>query len=474
MTSNYLKNKKSKLALLITLGGILAGILVGILVGFNALYVIALIVVITSLILFFFSFEMTVLSLLIIRSSLDILSDYQIPTAFALGIIALTLMYVTIQLLTNKPVYTDKFWWFLVAWLVTQGLWVILLPLGGLGLGGWALSIAVREWVRLFSWIIIYLLILQLKDKINPHKIVTSLFLGLVIPLTVAFLQILVPSSLLPSILVYENDIFEAGTRINATFGHPNTFTTFTFLFLGLTYWKQQHSKNRKLWLILLGIVAFFFVSTKALVGLMMLATFLFCIFSRNANIINIIGGIILFVFVIGLFASTEFGQERLGSIAQTPLLNPDIDIWKAIMLSKTDGNSFNWRLAQWAYLLGQWQQYPLLGFGLGTGKYISTNGLEPHNEYLRALIEGGIMGLIIFFIFLGGQIIYLFKVMRSSFDNKMKQDLAFTLMAILLGLCVGMITENIWTHTTLFFYWWTILALMSWDWDNNEKSSNH
>ena len=470
MTSNYLKNKQSKLAFLIALGGVLGGLLVGILVGFNPIYVMALIIVIASLVFFFLSFEMTILSLLIIRSSLDILSDYQIPTAFALGIIGLTLMYVIIQLLTNKPVYTDKFWWFLVAWLVTQGLWVVLLPLGGLGLGGWALSIAIREWVRLFSWIIIYLLILQLKDKIAPQKIVTSLFLGLIVPFSVAFLQIALPSSLLPSILVYETDIFEAGTRINGTFGHPNTFTTFTFFFLGLTYWKQQHSKNRKPWLILLGIVAFFFVSTKALVGLMMLATFIFCIFSRNANIINIMGGIILFVFVIALFGSTEFGQERLGSIYQTPLLNPEIDIWKAIMLSKTDGNSFNWRLAQWTYLLGQWQQYPILGFGLGTGKYISTNGLEPHNEYLRALIEGGIMGLIIFFIFLGGQIVYLFKVMLSSFNNKMKQDLAFTLISMLLGLCVGMITENIWTHTTLFFYWWTVMSLMSWDWEAKEK----
>lgn len=471
MTPNYLKNKTSKFALLITLASIIGGILVGILVGFNALYVIALIIVISSLILFFFSFEMTILGLLIIRSSLDILSAYQIPTAFALGIIGLTLMYVIIQLLTQKPVYTDKFWWFLVAWLVTQGLWVILLPLGGLGLGGWALSIAIREWVRLFSWIIIYLLILQLKDKIAPQKIITALFLGLIAPFTAAFLQITVPSSLLPSILVYETDIFEAGTRINGTFGHPNTFTTFTFLFLGLTYWKQQHSTNRKPWIILLGIVAFFFVSTKALVGLMMLATFLFCIFSRNANILNIIVGILLFVFVIGLFASTEFGQERLGSIAQTPLLNPDIDIWKAIMLSKTDGNSFNWRLAQWTYLLGQWQQYPILGFGLGTGKYISTNGLEPHNEYLRALIEGGVMGLVVFFIFLGGQLTYLFNIMRSSFNNKIKQDLAFTLIAILLGICVGMITENIWTHTTLFFYWWTIFSLLSWDWEGDSKS---
>ncbi len=472
MSFNFSKSRSriQSLTPWIILGGIISGILIGFLVVINPIYLLALILVIFGVTAFFLKFEITVLTLLIIRSSLDIFSDYQIPSAFALAVIALTVIYIIIQLFTRQPLITDKVWWFLAFWLILQGLWVILLPLGGLGLDGSYLSLAIREWIRLLSWVTIYLLVIQLKGKIAPQTIVSLLFLGLVIPCTVAMVQIILPSSVLPSFLVvYPSGAFDIGSRINGTLGHPNTFTTFTFLFMALTYWKQSHTKNRQLWLIVLGIVAFFFVGAKALFGLMMLGTWLLCHFVRRASLLNIFGGLILFGLVIALFASTPFGQERLGSLSQTPIFNPDINLWTGILTSKWDGNSFNWRLAQWHYLLQQWQNYPLLGYGLGVNKLISANGLEPHGDYVRFLVETGVIGFMVFLGFWWGQLAYLFHLMRTSIPGSMKQDFCFTLVSIMIALSIGMITENIWSHTTLFFYWFTFLAIAGWDW-NEEK----
>ena len=465
MWSNNHRSSSSSLALWIGMGGVLIGVVAGLLVGMTPLLLALALVAIAIVIYFLACFEQAVMGLLILRSALDLFSSLQLPAVFAIGLIGLTLLYITVKLLTGQTVQTDKFWWLLAGWVVLQGLWVILMPLGGLGLDGSYLSSAIREWIRIFSWLIVYLLLMQLKDKISPHKVISLLFLGLVIPLTIASIQVVLPPSLLPSILVYQTTVIEAGSRINGTFGHPNTFATFLFLFLALTYWKQSHCQKRAPWLILLGVIAFFLVSTKALFGLVMLATFLVCLLTPRLNLLNLIGAIVLFAFIIGLFASTEFGQERLGSIAETPLLNPDIDIWRAILLSKTDGNSFNWRLAQWHYLLGQWQQFPFLGYGLGTSKYISTNGLEPHNDYIRALLEGGIIGLITFLAFIGAQMVRLVQLFRAAPRGGAQRDLCLTLLAVLIGLSVGMITDNIWAHTTLFFYWWTLLAVAGWDW---------
>jgi O-antigen ligase len=240
---------------------------------------------------------------------------------------------------------------------------------------------------------------------------------------------------------------------------------------MGLTYWKQSHAQRRLPWLLLLGVLVFFFVSSKSLFGLMMLATFLVCLIAPRLSVPNLIGGIVLFVLVMGLFGSSEFGQERLGSIAQTPLGNPDIDIWRAILLSAGDGNSFNWRIAQWTYLLEQWQNFPILGFGLGTSTYVSTNGLPPHNDYVRALVEGGIVGLIIYLAFFGSLIMRLVQLIQKAASGSKQRDLCLILLAIILALPVGMITENIWSHTTLFFYWWTVLAVAGWNWNNLQPS---
>lgn len=473
-------HKRSRSGVFLTIGGTILGIFVGaiggLLVGVQPLLLGLALFAGGAVAYFFSNFEQAVIGLLIVRSALDIFSDYQLPAAFALGAIGLTMLYVTVRLLTGQSIRTDGFWWCLLLWLGVQSLWVILLPLGGLGFDGSYLSSAIREWVRLFSWLIVYLLVMQLKDRIPPQKVISLLFLGLLAPLSVAALQILLPPSVLPSFLVYgsgsESGLpFEVGARINGTLGHPNTFTTFLFLFFALSYWKQAHANPRKPWLIVLGLVAFFFVSTKALFGLMMLATFIFVFLAPRLNITSLLGGILLFALIIGLFGSTEFGQERLGSIAETPLLNPNMEVWRAILLSQGDGNSFNWRLAQWNYLLEQWQDYPLLGFGLGTNKYISANGLEPHNDYIRALVEGGIIGFVTFLGFIIAQIVRLLQLFRHAPRGSAQRDLCWTLIAVVIGVAVGMITENIWTHTTLFFYWFTVLAVAGWDWQEQAPS---
>ena len=94
-----------------------------------------------------------------------------------------------------------------------------------------------------------------------------------------------------------------------ATLGHPNTFGTFVLLFIGLTNWKLGHSKKRAPWLLLLGVLAFFFVGTKALFTIFMLAIFILVLIIPRLSLPNLLGGILLFSVVIGLFVMTEFGQ---------------------------------------------------------------------------------------------------------------------------------------------------------------------
>jgi O-antigen ligase len=190
-------------------------------------------------------------------------------------------------------------------------------------------------------------------------------------------------------------------------------------------------------------------------------------------SVLKMIGGLIFFVLIISLFGSTEFGQERLGSIGQTPLLNPDIDVTRAILLSKGDNNSFNWRISQWYQLLGQFNLFPWFGYGLGVSIKISTNDLLPHNDYVRALVEGGVVGFASFISFLMMQIIRLIQLWRNTWHNPAQQGFCLSLLAVFMALPTAMLTENIWTHTLLFFYLYTFMAIAGWDWsDTTEPDS--
>ena len=108
------------------------------------------------------------------------------------------------------------------------------------------------------------------------------------------------------------------------------------------------------------------------------------------------------FSLVIRLFASTDYGRSRLESTINTPLLNPEISINRGILLSESDHNSFNWRLSHWHTVLKAWEKHPFLGYGLGLSKQSIDSKYLPHNDYLRALIEGGILGLFSYLVLWG------------------------------------------------------------------------
>ena len=227
----------SHIARLIGILGVLVGIIFGLVAGaapYYSLLAIFAIITIVSLSYFVKSFEQLALVFLIIRSSLDAFSDQQAPALAAIAVDIAALAYVGMLLLSKQKIRLDGFWCFFAGWVALQSLWVILLPLGGLGLDGSVLSTSIREWVRLFSWAMFYLLIIQFKDRLHPEKVISALFLSLIVPLTAAFLQITCPPSILPSFLVFESGYsIEAGSRVNGTLGHPNTFASFVLLFLG-------------------------------------------------------------------------------------------------------------------------------------------------------------------------------------------------------------------------------------------------
>ncbi len=472
MLTKQRSSHSSRLGLLIGLAGVGVGLATGFLIGSTKpLYLGLALGAIPFLFYFFSKFEQAVLGLLILRTSLDPFSGQQVPAMFALGVDFLTLLYVTVMLLRRQTVRTDRFWWLFAGWVMLQGLWVVLLPLGGLGLGAGYLSDSIREWIRLFSWLMVYLLVMQLKDRIPPQKLISVLFLAVISPVVVALMQVFIPSLLPPILSAHSYDVgslASEGSRIRGTIGHPNGFVTLLLLFIGLTWWKLKQSRQSLLWLLLLGLLAFFYVSTKALFGLMMVATFVVVLVAPRLSPVNLIGGILFVVLVLGLFASSEFGRERLSSLANTPLLNPDIDVSRAILLSGSDNNSFNWRIAQWYSLLNAWRQQPILGYGLGLSTHLVTNGLLPHNDYVRALVEGGIVGFVTFLVFLVAQGVRLVQLMLSAPRGSAQRDLCEILFAILLAIPVGMITENIWSHTTLFFYWMTLMAVAGWNWNEH------
>ncbi|MEM9117863.1 MAG: O-antigen ligase family protein [Cyanobacteria bacterium P01_F01_bin.56] len=456
---------KNAIALLLLSGlGVLVGIIAGISISAEPLLTAAWIFLVVALFGALYvatNFEFALLALLVIRSALD--AFYPLPSLFAIGLEALTIAYVSWQFLQRRPIKTDRFWWFFFGWVVFQGLWVVLAFLGGLGLSSSVFFTGVREWLRMMTWVVVYLLVMQLK-RFSPDRAITLLFFSLVIPLTVAALQLVVPGALPSDLAPY------LGTRVSGTLGHPATFSTFLLFFIGLTWWKLGHTQHRLPWLTLLAVLGFFLVSAQSLTMLAMLLVMLAILIIPRLSAVNLLGVLIFTAMVLGLLLSTELGQERIASVLETPLLNPDINWSRSVLLSWRDGNSFNWRVAQWTFLLDAWRNSPLLGHGLNTSSFLTIWENYAHNDYVRSLAEQGVVGFISFLLFLAAQAIYLVKLMVSLPVGSRKRDLCFVLFAFFVASLIGMATDNLWSHTALYSYWWAMFGVLSWDWQETAR----
>ncbi len=456
-------------SILIVILSLAFALIAGFSAGINSLFpILAIIAVVGGLSLYFFRIEQIVLGLLVVRSGIDIFSAQQLPALFAIFLDVLAITYICGLFIKRRPVYTDTFFYLFASWVLLQSLWVVLLPLGGLGMGAGHTSVALREWIRVFSWLMTYLLVLQLKDRIKPDAIVNTLFFSMILPLLGAAMQIALPASLLPPFLAPRGATFSAvenASRINGTLGHPNALATFLVLFLGLSYWRMRRSQTRWPWLLLMGAIVFFIISTKALVGLVMMSILAVGIVIPELNFPKFLGLVVALTALIVLFGSSEFGRERLSLFTELPFFRDDIDVSRAILLRKYVNNSFYWRLDQWSMLLEAWRFEPWFGYGLGSPKFLTNLENSAHNDYIRSLVEGGIVGLVSFVSFLFSAALYLFNKYRPKLDHSSKSDLALVLLAVLASMMFGMLTENIWSHTALYFYWFTLVSLLSWDW---------
>jgi O-antigen ligase len=251
---------------------------------------------------------------------------------------------------------------------------------------------------------------------------------------------------------------------INSTIGHPSAFGSFLFLFICLTLWKLGHARNRWGWLMLLGLAAFLMVMTKSLTSLLMFTIFMIALIAPKLDVLRLIGGILFIVLVFYVFASTEFGHEKLNAVLETPVFNRDLDISRTILLAFGDGNSANWRIAQWVFLIDAWKESPVLGYGLGTSVHITYYQNFAHNDYLRYLAETGIIGFTSFIMFLVIKMLRLIKILQSSQLSSPRRKLCSIMIAIFVAILVGMATDNVWNHTTLFFYWCLLFAVLGWE----------
>lgn len=182
--------------------------------------------------------------------------------------------------------------------------------------------------------------------------------------------------------------------RSNGTFSHPNGASMYYAIAATTSLWRYLDVGKRRSDLIMAGIFAAATISTFSLGGLATFMVMLMMFGSLRPGAFRIkVGSYAVAFLTVIAFLATPLGAERLANESSTSL--------NSTVTKRTADTSLGWRFYKWQTLLPEWERGPFFGQGLGATVTVEgiaaengTTAKVPHNEYVRYLVESGLVGL--------------------------------------------------------------------------------
>jgi putative inorganic carbon (HCO3(-)) transporter len=230
---------------------------------------------------------------------------------------------------------------------------------------------SMAEWGRIAT-VVAMLVVLQqmLGGGLDVRRVLTACYVSAVIPLGVAAYQ-----------AVSSGASGSLGTsRVHGTFAHSNAFGFYLVILIvmGVALLPHVTLNVKPLFLAVLWASAFAIILT----------------FSRGSWFALLIG-----LIVVGALQSPRAILLTLGVAAVVVVSVPPVtarllDLQPGPSVAGIEGNSLAWRLEYWSSVIELANDSPIIGIGPKMTQYVTDSAKVPHNDYLRAYVETGLLGL--------------------------------------------------------------------------------
>lgn len=237
------------------------------------------------------------------------------------------------------------------------------------------------NYIKIISYLVCFSVgVILSKNKLN-NKLIRLINVFFILSTIVAGIQV-----------IFSNIAFseDGNMRIDSLFGHPNAYADMLLIFLSI-YLMLYIERRRKVYLInglLILFLAFKTESRTAILAIVFVIIFslIFSIKLKKSSIYMFIITT-LSILLINIKSLLERFNLKLWISQISNSISGEIEV--------VDSSSF--RLANWMNLLKKLKGNIFFGNGLGTTKYINDFrvGYEAHNDYIKYIIETGVLGFI-------------------------------------------------------------------------------
>jgi O-antigen ligase len=196
-------------------------------------------------------------------------------------------------------------------------------------------------------------------------------------------------------IALYQLATFTGVHRAYGTFAHPDTGAMFFTIATVASLWLYLDDGRRWYDALLTTLFAVALIATFSIDGLATLVAMLMVFGAlRPGSLRAKLGPYAMAAVIVIAFFASPLGARRIANESSS-----------RIGATGEPDSSLAWRLKKWKMLIPEWESSPAYGQGLGTtttaegppgNVFISK---PPHNEYIRYLVETGVLGLAILLV---------------------------------------------------------------------------
>lgn len=375
-------------------------------------------------------FDVFVLAILVGRTSMDAFKGGSASSitepASLVGVLFLGtgLVWLAAQWREDGAVRLSRLGWSVVAFAGAALAGVLVAPV---------LWPALVEWVRLASVCTMVLVAERLARTPGfRERLVVAIAAAAVVPLGVAAWQFQTGAGL-----------FDAGgfARVRGTFTHSNPMAAFLAVLVVMAFAYVAHLRDARYRVAAAAVCAagalgLYLTYTRAAWLAAIFGVIIVAATRGRRWILAMVAGVLVFLLAVP-GAAARFSDLRE---AETSRGEP--------------GNSLTWRAAYWGEALELASESPITGIGLKSVAEESTESKQPHNDYLRAYVELGVLGLAAFGWMMAQMLATGVRAMRATVGGR-RRDYAFAVgfCAVAAGYLLMSLVANLMSQVVVGIY---------------------
>ena len=296
--------------------------------------------------------------------------------------------------------------------------------------------------MKLISIIALFLLAYNIPESLDDAlKIIKVIFLSSVIPIAYGIYQLITGVGVQAAKL----GLLEGVSRIQSTFSLSNGFAFYLgiiiLLFVLRQFYLHRKAENAVNIFIFTGaLVCLVYTYTRVIWLSTLLSLGCIAVFEKKLR---------KWLIILALICIPLFSGEILKRADD--LINPP----------EYGTNSLEFRLTITKELLfNAVPKHPFLGFGPGTSEDVASKytkfNIVPHNDYIRVLVETGILGFTVYLVFLGKIFFYLLGLIR----RKVNFHANAVFLGILMLYLISSMGQNIFLYISGSGYLFVLMGL--------------